>query len=48
MEQEAVTQEKQSLEGQLASLRTQIDILNSEVEEQRAKVCICSIEILLN
>ncbi|KAK3221030.1 hypothetical protein Dsin_015000 [Dipteronia sinensis] len=38
MEQEAVIQEHASLENQLASMRTQIDALALEVEEQKAKV----------
>ncbi|KAK2651266.1 hypothetical protein Ddye_018755 [Dipteronia dyeriana] len=38
MEQEAVIQEHASLENQLALLRTQIDALALEVEEQKAKV----------
>ncbi|KAK0597561.1 hypothetical protein LWI29_026495 [Acer saccharum] len=38
MEQEAIIQEHASLENQLASLRTQIDALALEVEEQKAKV----------
>lgn len=44
MEQEAVTQEHASLENQLALLRTQMDALAAEVEEQKAKV---NIEILI-
>ena len=38
MEREAVIQEQSSLESQLASLRTQINNLNLEVDEQGAKV----------
>ncbi|KAK1563054.1 hypothetical protein Q3G72_021541 [Acer saccharum] len=38
MEQEAIIQEHASLENQLALLRTQIDALALEVEEQKAKV----------
>ena len=38
MEREAVIQEQSSLESQLASLRTQINNLNLEVDEQVAKV----------
>lgn len=38
MEREAVIQEQSSLESQLASLRTQINNLQLEVDEQKAKV----------
>ena len=38
MEREAVIQEQSSLESQMASLRTQINNLNLEVDEQVAKV----------
>ena len=38
MEMEAVIQEQASSENQLASLRTQISNLASEVEEQRSTV----------
>ncbi|WCJ36468.1 Structural maintenance of chromosomes protein 2-2 [Euphorbia peplus] len=38
MEQEAVTKEQASLESQLVSVRTQIDQLSAELEEQKAKV----------
>lgn len=38
MEMDAVVQEKASLEAQLAALKTQINSLTSELEEQRAKV----------
>lgn len=40
MEMKAVDQERVSLENQLASLRTQINNLDSEVEEQRDRVSI--------
>lgn len=40
MEMEAVIQERISLENQLASLRTQINNLDSEVEEQKIRVSI--------
>ncbi|KAK9283142.1 hypothetical protein L1049_011373 [Liquidambar formosana] len=38
MEMEAVVQERTSVEGQLASLRTQTDCLTSEVDEHKTKV----------
>lgn len=38
MEQEAILKEHASLENQLASLRTQINGLTLEVEEQKANV----------
>lgn len=40
MEEEAMVQEQSSLESQLVSLKTQINTLTSEVDEQRAKVTV--------
>lgn len=43
MEEEAMLQEQSSLESQLASLKTQITTLTSEVDEQQAKVILVSL-----
>lgn len=38
MKMEAVVQERASLEGELASLQSQINAIASDVEEQKSKV----------